>query len=136
MPREVFLSHASADGKFADKVVAELRRHGVPVWYSATNILGAQQWHDEIGTALRRCDWFLVLISPHALQSFWLQRELFFALGQRRFVGRITPVLFEPCEHEELSWTFSAIQLVSFLNGFENGCRDLLRVWGIGYHSL
>lgn len=61
-PEEVFLSHASQDEAFATELAAELRRHNVPVWYSATNIVGAQQWHDEIGSALDRCDWFVVIL--------------------------------------------------------------------------
>ena len=46
IPQEVFLSHSSVDRDFAAGLTAELRRHGIPVWYSETNILGAQQWHD------------------------------------------------------------------------------------------
>lgn len=41
----------------AARVAAMLRSHGVPVWYSETNLLGAQQcmmksarlWRDAIG---------------------------------------------------------------------------------------
>jgi hypothetical protein len=44
-------SHSSHDFGFVTTVAEALRRHGVPVWYSRTNILGAEQWHDEIGTA-------------------------------------------------------------------------------------
>ena len=62
LPAEVFLSHANEDHSFANKLAAMLRGHGVPVWYGSTNILGAQQWHDEIGQALSRCDWFLLLM--------------------------------------------------------------------------
>jgi hypothetical protein len=46
-PREVFLSHSALDRPFAAGVADVLRRHAVPVWYSETNILGAQQWHHE-----------------------------------------------------------------------------------------
>ena len=99
-PQEVFLSHASADRDFADRVAEVLRRHGIPVWYSPTNILGAQQWHDEIGAALKRCDWFVVLLSASAVQSFWVKRELSYVLQQRRYVDRITPVLLHPCDYE------------------------------------
>lgn len=53
IPQEAFLSHSSQDQKFVVALAEELRRHGVPVWYSQTNILGAQQWHDEIGAASR-----------------------------------------------------------------------------------
>jgi TIR domain len=60
-PREVVLSHASADSATATAIARTLRAHGVPVWYSQTNILGAQQRHDETGAALQRCDWFVLL---------------------------------------------------------------------------
>src|SRR5437763_1113321 len=121
LPREVFFSHASADRLFVDRLANVLRGHGLPIWYSVTNIVGAQQWHDEIGAALRRCDWFIVIISENPLKSFWLKRELCYALEQRRYVDRITPVLFQPCDYEQLSWTLSALQLVNFANSFEEG---------------
>jgi hypothetical protein len=64
LPQEIFLSHSSLDNQFASDLAAVIRRHGIPVWYSRTNILGAQQWQDEIGAALQRCDWFVVILSP------------------------------------------------------------------------
>ena len=51
LPQEVFLSHSSRDRKMAQRIAAVLRDHGVPVWYSETNLIPAQQWHDEIGRA-------------------------------------------------------------------------------------
>jgi hypothetical protein len=68
-PAEAFLSHASADRQFASELAEILRRHGLPVWYSETDIRGAQQWHDEIGAALGRCDWFLLVLTPAAVES-------------------------------------------------------------------
>ena len=53
IPHEAFLSHSSLDQDFFTSLADGLRRHRVPVWYSRTNIMGAQQWHDEIGAALR-----------------------------------------------------------------------------------
>jgi hypothetical protein len=91
MPNEVFLSYSNVDQEFAMNIASVLRRHGVPVWYSRTNILGAQQWHDEIGAALRRCDWFALILSPNAVDSMWVKRELIFALQQNRFENRIAP---------------------------------------------
>ncbi len=132
-PQELFLSHASADAASADRLAEVLRHHGIPVWYSRTNIQGAQQWHDEIGAALQRCDWFLVLLSPAAVDSVWVKRELLFALQQRHFENHIVPVLLAPCHYGGLSWTLPIFQIVNFNAGFETGCRDLLRVWGLGF---
>ena len=113
-----------------------LRRHGLPVWYSRTNIRGARQWHDEIGAALNRCGWFVLVLSPSAVESIWVKRELLFSLEQERFEGKIIPVLFQPCDYERLSWTLSAIQRIDFTQTFEQGCRDLLQVWGVGYQPV
>jgi TIR domain len=133
MPNEVFLSHSSQDNAFVTDLATALRRHGVPVWYSRTNIRGAQQWHDQIGQALRRCDWFLVVLSSHSVRSKWVKRELLFALQQDRFENRIVPVLYQPCDVDYLSWVLPSFQTVDFQRDFEDGCRELLRLWGLGY---
>ena len=104
IPHEAFLSYASLDQDFVTSLAHVLRRHGVPIWYSQTNILGAQQWHDEIGAALRRCDWFLLALSPHAVASMWVKRELIFALQQNRFENRIVPLFYQACDVDRLSW--------------------------------
>ena len=136
IPQEVFLSHASADRVAADRLADVLRRHGIPVWYAPADILAAQQWHDEIGAALRRCDWFLVLLSPGAVNSVWVKRELYYVLQQQRYVNRILPALLEPCDLEQLSWTLSSSQTINFTGDFDAGARELLRRWGVGYRPL
>ena len=132
-PREVFLSHAHQDRAFASRLAETLRRHGVPVWFSRDRIQGAQQWHDEIGSALNRCDWFAVLLTPPAVRSDWVKRELLFALQKKRYRKRILPLLRRQCRYDRLSWTLEAMQHIDFLTDFDTGCRELLRVWGIGY---
>ena len=133
IPHEAFLSHSSLDHDFVTDLADALRRHGVPVWYSRTNIMGAQQWHDEIGAALRRCDWFLLVLSPNAVASMWVKRELIFALQQNQFENRIVPLLWQACDFDRLSWVLPSFQIIDFQRTFEDGCRDLLRLWGLGY---
>lgn len=130
-PRELFLSHASGDRSLAESLASTLRAHGVPVWFSRTNLLGAQQWHDEIGRALRRCDWFVVLLSPTSVRSRWVKRELLFALNEKRYEDRIVPILARKCRWKQLSWTLAALQFINFVD-YESGCRQLLAVWGVG----
>ncbi|MGH8559590.1 MAG: toll/interleukin-1 receptor domain-containing protein [Methylococcales bacterium] len=134
IPHEVFLSHSGLDHTFVTDLATVLRRHGVPLWYSKTNIMGAQQWHDEIGASLKRCDWFLLVLSPNSVASMWVKRELIFALQQNRFENRIVPLLYRPCHFDSLSWVLPSFQIIDFQGAFEDGCRDLLRLWGIGYH--
>lgn len=141
LPKEVFLSHSSLDAKFAERLAAMLREHGIPLWYSPTEILGAQQWHDEIGAALARCDWFVIILSPSAVKSEWVRRELLFALNElryrdeQRYRDRIAPLLIRTCNIRKLSWTLSSFQHIDFRRSFSEGARQLLRIWGKGYRG-
>jgi TIR domain-containing protein len=134
-PREVFVSHSNKDRRFAERIVRVLRDHGVAVWYSGTNIVGAKQWHDEFGKALGRCDWFIVILSSHSIKSEWVKRELLYALNDSRYNRHIIPISHKPCNHIDLSWTLGASQFVDFTTSFDEGCRSLLRIWGLGYQN-
>jgi hypothetical protein len=112
-----------------------LKGHRIPYWYSATHIAGATQWHDEIGRALARCDWFLIVLTPNSVRSQWVKRELLFALNEARYNERIIPLLRTPCEYARLSWTLPELQIVDFTASFEHGCRQLLRIWGVEYKA-
>ena len=135
LPREASLSHASDDREIAGRLAHVLAAHSVPVWYSPRSIVGAQQWQDEIGAALARCDCFLLLLSPNSVRSKWVKRELLYALQDERYDGHILPLLFRSCDLAALSWTLSQFQMVNFTDDFETGCRGLLRVWGLGLRS-
>jgi hypothetical protein len=111
-----------------------LRDHGVPAFFSPSNLIGAQQWQDEILAAIQRCDWFLALLSPDAVQSMWVRRETAHALDDRRYDGKIVPLMYRPCDLGRLGW-LRQFQFVDFQGDFDTGCRDLLRVWGLGLRS-
>ena len=135
LPQEIFLSHSDRNRDFVEKLAGMMRRHGLPVWYSRTDIVGSQQWHDEIGAALRRCDWFVLVLSPSAVDSEWVKRELVFALQQKRLANSIVPLLHLSCDYESLSWTLHSFQLIDYRQTFDQGSRDLLRIWGLGYRA-
>jgi hypothetical protein len=107
--------------KFVEKIAAVLEKHGVPFWYSRKNLIAAQQWHDEIGAALHRCDWFLLVLSPAAVKSRWVKRELLFALQEARYDGRILPILRKRCKLASLSWTLGGFQQIDFSKNFDSG---------------
>jgi hypothetical protein len=128
-PREIFFSHASIDRVAADKIVSRLRQAGLRVWYSKTHLKGAQQWQAEIGAALKRCNWFIVLLSPAAVKSKWVERELAYALQHDQYDRHIVPLLLRTCNFERLSWTLGAIQMIDSTKGPESGADTLLNLW-------
>ena len=131
-PREVFLSHSDLDREACERVANTLVDHGVPVWFSRQRLQGAQIWHDEIGLALERADWVILLGSPNAIASLWVNREMRYVFGDPRFEGRIVPVMLEHCDLGRISWILPSIQRIDFRD-FDSGMRELLATWGIGY---
>ena len=131
----VFLSHHHSDARFAVRLSLKLRAYGLTVWYAPHAIKGAQEWEREIGAALRRSNWFLIVLSPKAIRSEWVYRELLYALNTRRYNRRITPVIYRPCNPLKLSFAFAGIQRVSFTRGAAAGFRDLLAVWELEFRA-
>ena len=133
IPKEIFLSHSTKNNAQASALAETLRRHGIPVWYSATNIRTAQQWQDEIGKALRRCDWFVVMLSKASVESKWVKMEVSYALNHSQYDGHIIPVKIEDCDFEQLSWTLGIFQMVDLNGAREQGYAEILRTWGLGF---
>jgi len=87
----------------------------------------------QIGGALQRCDWFLIVLSPDSVRSRWVKHELIYALQADRYIERIVPILYRRCDLDKLSWTLSAFQWIDFRRDFHQGCTQLLRLWKLDY---
>ena len=125
-PAEIFISHSSKNRAFVERLVGAIEAHGLKVFYSKKSIKGAQQWHDEIQTALGRCSWFVVVLSPDSIKSEWVKREFLYALQERRYKGRLMPVLRQSCKMSKLSFTLQSIQYIDFRANFDAACAQLI----------
>jgi hypothetical protein len=43
------------------------------------------------------------------------------------------PVIIEPCDFEELSWTLELFQMANFTNNQNQAFTQILNAWGIGF---
>jgi hypothetical protein len=66
-------------------------------------------------------------------KSEWVKRELVYALNEKKYRGKIVPVLLRQCKYNRLSWTLGEFQFIDFTKTFEAGCRTLLKSWGLQY---
>ncbi len=133
--KEVFVSHASGDREFVQRLIRVFKKNKVRYWYSERHIPGATEWHDEIGRALDRCDWFVIVLSPKSVKSVWVKRELLYALRQNSYRGRVVPIVIRNCKYDQLSWTLADIEMIDFRRGFEAGYKSLLSTLGFGIKS-
>src|SRR3954469_5773414 len=93
----VFISHSSLDHAVVEReIIVPLRQNGVQTWYSPDNVETAAEWETRIREGLRKCDWFLVVLTPQSVQSEWVKSEVDWALTEKK--GCVIPVLVETCD--------------------------------------
>jgi TIR domain/Tetratricopeptide repeat len=103
---KIFVSHTQQDAPICRQIVDALRQAGADVWYDEHN-LGSDQLGPTIERELRARPLFVVILSPAALKSRWVEDETRRAYSLFRMDGgrTILPVLAEQIAGEEI-WLF------------------------------
>src|SRR6266571_3673533 len=103
LPR-IFVSHSSQDDDFGTRLVENLRSAlggETAVWYdSRGGLRGGDDWWPKIVKELTACNVFIVVLSPDAMASPWVNDEINLAWRQKNSPTRmrIIPVLYRPCQ--------------------------------------
>lgn len=71
-----FVSYSSVDKDFVATLVRDLQRDGVEIWQDVSKIRAGEKVNQALSLAIQRHSLFLAILSPHALQSKWVAREL------------------------------------------------------------
>jgi hypothetical protein len=81
-PLRVFVSYSSVDTEFCDRMVAYLRDTlaAVDLFYDATSLQGGDAWVKRIPREILARPDFVVVLSPNAVESSWVQEEAQLAL--------------------------------------------------------
>lgn len=77
----LFLSYSHADQDYVRRLAVDLHAHGFAVWFDDQIDLG-ERWWPTIVQAVNDCMAMVVVMSPEAEGSTWVQREIM--LAQRR----------------------------------------------------
>lgn len=121
---QVFLSHSTLDGEFVDQLVADLRLAGIIVWKAPDSILPGEEWVRAIQRGLATSSHFVLVKSPNAVASAWVNFEFETALRQyHKQKMHIIPVFFEPCD-EPLFW--EGFHHVNVRDNYKRGLLQLI----------
>ncbi len=85
---KVFLSYASEDREVAQQLAKNLRHVGHDVYPTA-------HWPQDVGAALNRAEAFVVMLSPAAVGSPFVNQEIKLALVSERLENRVIPVVLK-----------------------------------------
>jgi len=87
----VFISYSHHDTSYAHALAENLQNMGLDVWVDERLDYGSQ-WPNELQNRLDGCSAFILIMSPHAYASEWVQSELQRA---KRKLKPIFPLLLE-----------------------------------------
>lgn len=124
----VFISHSSQDKPFVRKLVEQLRKHHLKLWFDEQEIKVGQSIVARISEGLNDSDYLMVILSRASVASHWVQAELNAALmNEISEKGSVVlPVLIEDCDIPVL---LRSKLYADFRTSFEKGLRSLLAVF-------
>lgn len=127
---KVFISHASHDKPFVDRLVADLAGRGVPVWYDKLDLKLGDSIPASVGAGLAEAKYFAIVLSGAAAASKWVHEELNSALMTQVAAGGtfILPLLLEDCDVPML---LAHRRRADFRKDYDSGLAELLGVWGL-----
>jgi hypothetical protein len=122
---QIFLSHARQDADFAHRLAEDLKGNGWQVWIAPDSIRPGERWVNAIGRGLAESGIFLLVISPDAVNSRWVNSETNLAIElEHQDEMRFIPLDFRPAD---IPLLWRGYQRVPFQRDYAAGLSRLLR---------
>jgi uncharacterized protein YjbI with pentapeptide repeats len=71
-----FISHASKDGAFAERLYTNLQNGGIRCWLASEGLKSSEKFRQRTDGSLRRYDILLLVLSEHSVNSQWVEKEV------------------------------------------------------------
>ncbi len=121
-PSSIFISYARVDTPFVDRLVEDLHAVGMTTWVDRSQLEGGQSWLRVITEAIDACSTMLVVLSPNAVQSDYVESEYLHAHKQKK---RIIPIKYHACKVPIL---LARLQIIDFqITSYEKGMLQLIK---------
>ncbi len=131
-PSRVFVSHSSSDAAVVRRLREALTPHGVDLWIDRRELAPGDALDPEIDAAIDGAAHLIAILSPEALKSAWVKKEVARAkeVRARRPGFRLVPVLRPPFEPAMTSWILGedvvAIRLGDEAGAFDKAVAEIL----------
>jgi hypothetical protein len=123
---DLFLSYASEDRGFVERLATDLGARGLAVWWDQPEVLGGDSIVASIEQGLTRSRRFAVVLSPASRQSRWVtsETEAAIALENERQESLVLPILYQACDVPVL---LKHRKRIDFTVSYKEGLEELLR---------
>lgn len=121
---DIFLSYSRRDAAVMKRLRDDLRREGFDVWTDETSLEpGTQAWQDVIEAAIESAGCIVVVLSPDAKKSKWVDKETTYASVQG---VRVFPVLSRGDERDAVPLSLIDAQWVDIRRNYDGELRKLV----------
>ena len=124
--RQVFISYAHQDAEFAHRLADDLRAHGWRAWIAPESIYPGEKWVDAINRGLEGSSVFVLVLTPSAIKSRWVQDETNAMIElEHEGLVRFVPVEVERCDVPPLWRPYQRIPFQDYARGLTNLVYEL-----------
>ncbi|MBN1453242.1 MAG: toll/interleukin-1 receptor domain-containing protein [Anaerolineales bacterium] len=115
LKNEIFISYSRHDVEFANRINNDLLQNKISTWIDSIGIRSGDDWPERIANAILESKIVLAIVSPDALESKWVNRELSFADKNEKLVF---PLIYKTCKIPHwFDLRFGNIQWADFSEG-------------------
>lgn len=126
--RKIFVSYNHQDRGFVERLANDLNAAGLPVWWDQWEIKVGQSIIQKVSDGIDSSAYLIAVLSPHSVQSSWVQREIGSALMKQLSAEReiiVLPLLAADCDVPLL---LREIKWADFRESYSAGLDSLLSV--------
>lgn len=123
--KNIFISYNYNDRNFVERLASDLKNADFAVWWDEWEIKVGDSIVQKVSEGIKGSAYLGVVLSPHSVQSPWVQREIGAAFIRQLAERKITilPLLIADCEVPIL---LREIKWANFRFDYEAGFRELL----------
>jgi TIR domain-containing protein len=123
--QRIFISYSRKDSAFVRTLAGDLEKAGYDVWWDVSDLRGGDDWLRVIPTAIESSDYVIVVLSPNAVISEWVEKEYTQALGLRK---KIIPIMLA---RSSVPFALNTINYINFAAGeYAENFKKLLTALG------
>ena len=133
-PVRVFVSHhhSRKEDAFTARLVTDLEAAGADVWVDTSGI-ASDDFVKKINEGLADRQWLVLVMTPEAVASPWVQREVNVALSEHT-AGRmrgVLPLMMQPCKEQNLPMLWRTLYRYDATRNYASARDGLLQALGL-----
>ncbi len=133
LPLRVFVSHhhSPEEDAFTAHLIADLEAAGADVWVDTSGIT-SDDFVQKISEGLAGRQWLVLVMTPEAVASPWVRREVNAALNEHtagRMLG-ILPLVMQPCQEQDIPMLWRTLHRYDATRDYQVAIAGLL--WALG----